>query len=73
MKNLISAFIANDLQIDQFNIEIGKSRINLSLSEGITLKDIKRMEKEFNLDFLSVVPLKKFSGASWISLYFNLK
>ncbi len=73
MKNLISAFIANDLQVSQFSVDVNKSNVNISLSEGIHFQDIERINSEFNLTFISVVPYQKFSGASWISLYFKIK
>lgn len=73
MKNLISAFIANDLQVSQFSVDVNKNNVNISLSEGINFQDIERINSEFNLTFISVVPYQKFSGASWISLYFKTK
>lgn len=73
MKNLINSFIANDLQVSQFSVEVNKKNVNINLSEGINLTDINRIESEFNLTFISVVPYQKFSGASWISLYFKSK
>lgn len=73
MKNLISSFIANDLQISRFSVDINKSNVNISLSEGIHFQDIERINSEFNLIFVSILPYQKFSGASWISLYFKIK
>lgn len=54
----------------EFSVEEGLSHYSVGLAGGIGIEDIELIEKVCKLKFISVTPFSKFSGASWIILYF---